>query len=764
MWQQRKSVFIAIVTALFGCILAFLAVSSPVVQAATNQILKWQQVSLAGKFVNQVEIDPGNPKVMYAALSSGNYTDAGLWKSVDSGANWTHVLNYAMLASSVDPRNSQVICAVGKGIYTSINGGVSWTQHISSGTEDYKSVLRDPTNPSIIYVTNRYGKIYKSTNNGLAWNSYTVVSNYTAPFDLAIEPTNPNTLYLISFYAAYVLKSTNGGAGWTRIETGLPVNPNVSGIDVDPKVPGHVILALSEGVYESVNWGGSWSLLGTGMPSGPGLEDILFDRGDSNIIYASAGRYCYASRDGGANWREYSLGLSGGGFYHMTPHPSAPGIVYGAGNFGVYRGSWVKVTGNTWYLAEGSTAWGFTTYITIENPNRDTVTAQITYNTAGGARKAPDVSLPPLSQTTINPETVVSNQDFSTMVTCKEGATIAVDRTMIWTGPGAPSPEAHSSVGVTAPATTWYLPEGSANWGFECWLLIQNPSGKEATVNVTYMIENEGPKTVEHSVPANSRETFKMETDIGTKDASIKIESNVPVIPERAMYRNNKREGHDSIGTTAPANDFFLAEGTTAWGFTTFVLVQNPQNSPTEVTVTYMTPSGPKQQVPFTMPANSRRTIRVNDCPDVYNTDLSTQVHGSQPIIAERAMYWGGNTPLGEACHDSIGMAAPHSTFYLPDGQDTEGRETYTLVQNPNNSSVQVEISYLTSSGQGNVVWIETIGAKSRRTFNMADKDVNGRAAIMVRSLDSGKKIMVERAMYWNDRGAGTDTIGGNSD
>ena len=33
----------------------------------------------------------------------------------------------------------------------------------------------------------------------------------------------------------------------------------------------------------------------------------------------------------------------------------------------------------TWYLAEGTCAWGFSTYITIENPNRSAVTAKITY-------------------------------------------------------------------------------------------------------------------------------------------------------------------------------------------------------------------------------------------------------------------------------------------------------------------------------------------------------------------------------------------------
>ncbi len=148
---------------------------------------------------------------------------------------------------------------------------------------------------------------------------------------------------------------------------------------------------------------------------------------------------------------------------------------------------------------------------------------------------APDVSLPPMSQTTVNPAEVVPGQDFSTVVTCKEGLTIAVDRTMTWTGTGAASQEAHNSVGVTSPSTTWYLPEGSSSWGFECWLLIQNPGSSDATCQVTYMIEGEGPKTVPHTVPALSRKTFNMETDIGKKDASIKVEANVPVIPERAI-------------------------------------------------------------------------------------------------------------------------------------------------------------------------------------------------------------------------------------
>ncbi len=417
--------------------------------------------------------------------------------------------------------------------------------------------------------------------------------------------------------------------------------------------------------------------------------------------------------------------------------------------------------GDTWYLAEGTTAWGFSTQVSIQNPNPATVHAQITYNTSEGDVPGGTVTLPALSQATVNPAEKLGSKDFSTKVVCTEGNSIAVDRTMTWnSGAGE---EGHSSIGVTSPAKTWYLPEGSTNWNFETWLLIQNPQGKDASCKVTYMIEGRGPETIEHKVPARSRASFSMAQDIGQADASIKVESDQEVIPERAMYRNDRREGHDSIGTTTPASTYYLAEGATGYdsGYITYVLVQNPHNSANGVNITYQTPSGEVPGPSFTMEPNSRRTVRVNDqLPP--NTDVSTVVHGTKPIIAERAMYW--NSPAGEACHDSIGLAAPHTAFYLPDGQTSGGRETWTLVQNPGKADVQVEISYMTPTGKGNVVFSDTIPGNSRKSYNMADRLSDSRASVMVRSKDPSKKIMVERAMYWGNRGAGTDTIGGFSD
>ncbi|MFH1150408.1 MAG: hypothetical protein V1748_08030 [Actinomycetota bacterium] len=418
--------------------------------------------------------------------------------------------------------------------------------------------------------------------------------------------------------------------------------------------------------------------------------------------------------------------------------------------------------GATWYLSEGSNAWGFSTYVTIENPNAEQVTARVTYMTpasgAGAGSVVRDVTLPPTSQTTVDPAWDLTNADFSTVVECLEGKTIAVDRTMTWTGEGATCPGAHSSIGVAGPTRTWYLSEGSSNWGFETWVLVQNPNAAEATVNLTYMIEGEGPQNFTKKVAAFSRASFSMATDIGAKDASIQVRANLPVIAERSMYFDSRREGTESVGVIAPSNTFFLAEGTTAWGFTSYVLVQNPNAGDAVVTVTYMTPDGPVVQEPFTMPGLSRKTLLVNEV--LAATDFSTRVDADVPVVAERAMYW--ESAYGRAAHNSVGLTAAHTTFFLPDGQRTLGWETWVLVQNPNPTDAEIELRWLGPDGEETVA-ADTVPANSRKTYDVGAYGTTSRCATVV-TCTNGLKVMAERSMYCNDRGTGTDTVGGWTD
>ena len=277
------------------------------------------------------------------------------------------------------------------------------------------------------------------------------------------------------------------------------------------------------------------------------------------------------------------------------------------------------------------------------------------------------------------------------------------------------------------------------------------------------MTQDQGPKVVQKTVPAYSRATYNMAADIGAADSSIQVSSDIPVVAEESVYKDNRREGSCSIGATTPANDYYLAEGATGYnmGFVTYVLVQNPQSTPTDVTLTYQTQYGQVAGPSFTMAPDSRKTVRVNDTLP-QNTNVSEHVHGSQPIVAEHAMYWNNGT--GTAFDASIGLPSPHQTFYLPDGSVSPTTETWTLVENPTSSPVTVRISYLLQGGGTPITFTDTVGANSRSTYSMADKIPGGRASIMVQSLDPTLPIMVERSMYMNSRGGGTITIGGFSD
>ena len=58
------------------------------------------------------------------------------------------------------------------------------------------------------------------------------------------------------------------------------------------------------------------------------------------------------------------------------------------------------------------------------------------------------------------------------------------------------------------------------------------------------------------------------------------ITATPPIIAERAMYLSRPGQpfaaGHESAGVTAPALEWFLAEGATGAFFDLFVLIANP--------------------------------------------------------------------------------------------------------------------------------------------------------------------------------------------
>lgn len=678
--------------------------------------------------------DPSMDNDMYLAKTDQNGTLSWEKSFGTAGSDWLESVQQTNDGGYIIAGGSQNTAYLAK---TNSKGDIGWVKNFSGTNGGWSFSARQTRGGNYIlsgYFQNSTGRnqafLLKTDPSGvLLWQNTFGGDSFAG--GNAVRQTR-DAGYIVAGYTssfgagkndAYLVKCAADG------ETPLPI---ITSIQPDSGPVGSEVVIF--GSSFGANRGSSFVKFNTSKAA---AEDYLYWSNSSIKVRVPAGATT------GPVIVEASIGTSNYFTFAVTPQQPPSGE-----------------TNPTWYLAEGSSAWGFDTYVTIMNPNPSAVTARVTYMTGRGMETRPDIRLPAESQTVINPRNDLGPTDFSTRVDCVEGKAIAADRRMIWTGRGAPSQEGHASLGVSTPAKTWYLAEGSSAWGFETWLLVQNPNRSDADCTVTYMIEGEQARTFRKKIKANTRATFNIADDIGAKDTSIKVDSNIPVIAERSMYRDIRRGGHNSIGTVTPSLDYYLAEGTTAWGFTSYVLVQNPNAEAADIKLTYMTPSGAQPQPTLRMPAMSRKTIKVNNF--LKEKDFSTHVQASIPIIAERAMYWNNGT--GEACHDCIGMDSPHRAFYFPDGETTNGHETWTLVQNPNDAEVEVKISYLTPTGRGNKTLVDRVPGNSRKSYSMADVFPSGRAAIIVASRTSGKKILVERSMYWNSRGAGTDTIGGWAD
>ena len=213
--------------------------------------------------------------------------------------------------------------------------------------------------------------------------------------------------------------------------------------------------------------------------------------------------------------------------------------------------------------------------------------------------------------------------------------------------------------------------------------------------------------------------------------------------PLQAVFAAFAPEGHV----------WYLAEGCTEADFETWILVQNPNDAPATVGLTFMTEKGAVAGPSGVLQPNTRYTWKANDY--VKSWDVSTEVTSNLPVVAERAMYntartWG---------HDSIGVTSTASTWYLPEGATAGGFETFVLVQNPNPNQVTLNITFMTSSGlkPGPTNW--PLPGHSRITFYVNQWGINDfNVSTMVKSTGGG--VICERAMYGNNRAWAHDSIG----
>jgi len=413
----------------------------------------------------------------------------------------------------------------------------------------------------------------------------------------------------------------------------------------------------------------------------------------------------------------------------------------------------------TYTLAEGATGIFFDTDLLLANPNAVAAPVTITWLLEGGGTVNESRVLAPMSRTTIKVDEVagLESTTFSTQVVSTEGHAIAVERTMRW---GAGGYGSHTEKAGEGSASTWYFAEGASGW-FSTYLLLGNPHATANTAHVEWLREGEPVLTRDYQLLPHSRTTIDTYTDTELRDRAFgaKVTFDQPGVAERTMYFGSEplwTGGAAAAGQTSLATRWDFAEGATGTYFTTFLLLANPGTTPASVTLTYFPQDGTPVTVTDTLAAGQRMTRNIAfEHPSLANAAVASRVESTQPIVAERAQYWG--TPMWIESHNSFGVTAPGTRWALAEGRvgGDDGAQTYILLSNPGSTAGTATLTFLRTDGT-TVVKTVDVPAASRITFGVtgagspASELVNEAFGTLI---ESTQPIIVERSFYSNANG-----------
>lgn len=205
--------------------------------------------------------------------------------------------------------------------------------------------------------------------------------------------------------------------------------------------------------------------------------------------------------------------------------------------------------------------------------------------------------------------------------------------------------------------------------------------------------------------------------------------------------------GECAIGATHTDTTWYFAEGTTREGFDEYLCIQNPGDSSAKVQVYYLLSSGQVFYSKFNVSSKSRVTVDARR--DIGDAEFSIVIDSSQPVVAERPMYfvykdsWRGG-------HDVMGASAPGKEVYLAEGTTLDGFDEYVCMMNPNKDPANV-VFEIQVEGSSPITTGYTVAPHSRYTVNM-NETVGPNKNISIKAT-SDVSVVIERPMYFNYAG-----------
>lgn len=249
--------------------------------------------------VIKIDVDPnGNVWTLMGEKSVGASPSWGIMKSADNGARWEEasdgiIDDYLEIESFAINKNGAIVASgYDPGTFhSSTDNGASWTK-VELDRVTTASTIKAVGN-STFYVGTYWDGIYKSTDNGLTWESFNdglpdgagvgsiFIADSTKLYAIMEDQANYYGIYskadtnawefksfqkltdiaitnteLFGFFENDVFKSTDDGVNWAEFSEGIPAESSINSIlvveDNSAASTEHIILiATTEGIYKS---------------------------------------------------------------------------------------------------------------------------------------------------------------------------------------------------------------------------------------------------------------------------------------------------------------------------------------------------------------------------------------------------------------------------------------------------------------------------------------------------------------------------------
>jgi hypothetical protein len=303
-----------------------------------------------------------------------------------------------------------------------------------------------------------------------------------------------------------------------------------------------------------------------------------------------------------------------------------------------------------WYFADGGTTKDAVELLALFNPFPEDAIVDLAFSTEEGrvvpqALQALVVRARGLSVVNVG-EQVVRRKAVSASVVARTGR-LVVDRLQTYDGSQGRRGLA-LVLGATAPAPTWYFPEGYFADGVIERFQLYNPTDEEAQVDVDVALERGAAEPFSLVVPPHGRATLlasaepRIPREVGHA-VTVRSTNGVGVVVERSIDASapSPRIGLAStMGARAASRRWAFPAGLVSDTVDEWLLLQNPGPRPAVVSVVALA-DGQSLAIAglqeIRLPPGRRRAIRLGD--HIRRVPLPLVVSASQPIVAERGIY-----------------------------------------------------------------------------------------------------------------------------